>query len=102
LSIARPFGGLKLLPAASGTAVLLPAIYDLVLNVVIPLAALITYCIMSYGLVGNALQFRCVPVDETAPMVTSNSYYQEYGMTYFLSEYNTEFCGYRLVVIAVE
>lgn len=74
---------------------MLPQVYDLILNVVIPIASLIVYSLLSYGLVGSALQFRCVPIDLLNPNVATNPYYQAYGMDYFYSEYNNLFCGYR-------
>ncbi len=101
ISIMRPLSVLKVLPSMSGHDAMLSATYDLVLNVVIPLAALVVFCLLSFGLVGGALQYHCVPVDFTAPEVTSNPYYQAYGEDYFYSEYNTQFCGYRYVSLTL-
>ena len=95
ISIFRPLGMLQFFPPTSEHGQIIPAVYDLFVTAVIPLLALIVFCMMSFGLVGDSILYRCVPTDFSSTTVTENPYYQEYGIDYFYSQYNVEFCGYR-------
>lgn len=44
-------------------------------------------------LVEDALEYRCVPTNFSAPEVQSNEYYQTFGDDYFTSRFNTLLCG---------
>lgn len=97
LSLLRPVFALKLLPSSGldnrADAALLLSLGDLVLNVLMPMAALVAFCLLSFGLVGQALQQRCVPEDITSATVQADARFAAYGEEYFYSEYNTLFCG---------
>lgn len=95
ISIFRPLGMLQFFPPTSEQGHIIPAVYDLVVTAVIPLLALVAFCMMSFGLVSNSILYRCVPSDLTSPNVLDNPYYQEFGLDYFYSQYNVDFCGYK-------
>eukprot|EP01038_Epipyxis_sp_PR26KG_P011591 gene11591-15525_t len=91
----RPLELFKLMPYMASKEVVLPPHTALYLNLVIPMIALVGYSFVSHSLVGNKLSFRCVPTNFSSPSVYNNTLYLNYGVDYFYSSYNQNFCGYR-------
>lgn len=95
--ILRPLKMLKFMPSLTYQGSVLPSIFDLLLNIIIPLLFLVCFALVAHSIVGDAMTFRCVPkTDEDGnvfPSVEENVYYQEFGIDYFYSESNAIYCG---------
>lgn len=89
----------QFLPRLTFDGTVLPQTYDLVLNLIFPLTAMIGFALLSHVAVGESLKYRCVPTNfNSTSSLYSNVYYQDYGVQYFYSEYNVMFCGYKYVL----
>ena len=97
LRILRPLKMMKFLPSVVYQGKVLPSIYDLLLNIIIPLLTLVVFALTTNSLVGASMQYRCVPISngDLHDNVLDNEYYKIYGIDYFYSQYNSVYCGSR-------
>lgn len=96
LRILRPLKMMKFLPSVMYQGKVLPSIYDLLLNIIIPALTLVVFALVTNALIGQSLQYRCVPSsndDTLHENVVDNEYYKIYGIDYFYSQYNSMYCG---------
>jgi hypothetical protein len=95
MRIIRVVKVVQFLPRLTFDGSVLPQTYDLVLNLVFPSTAMLGFSLLAHLLIGDKLKYRCVPVDFNSDNVLNNEYYQDYGVNYFKSQYNVEFCGHK-------
>ena len=78
---------------------------DFWVNVMVLIVITVMFSFVSTSLIGDKLQFRCVPTNFTNVNVTNNTYYIHYdkyfaeegslNVSYFTSIYNSNYCSYR-------
>lgn len=98
LRLVRLVKVIQFLPRLTFDGSVLPQTYDLFLIFVFPATSLVGFALLSFVIIGTAIQYRCVPYDLESPNVINNVYYQDYGINYFFSQYNVMFCGYRYMI----
>ena len=59
------------------------------------LLIMVMFCFAATGCawIGNALAYRCVPLDLTSNYTMADPHFQAFGASFFSSKYNTNFCG---------
>ena len=94
LRVLRPLKAISFIPSLQ---VYLEAVFmcfkSVIMQTIVVATIYISLSFFSHAVIGDKLLYRCVPTDFTDSLVTSNVYYQEYGVDYFYSRYNYEFCG---------
>ena len=85
----------QFLPRLTFDGTILPQTYDLILNLVFPCTAMIGFSLLSHLVIGDSLQYRCVPSNFNGTNVLNDALYQEYGVNFYYSEYNVAFCGHK-------
>jgi len=94
LRVLRPLKAISFIPSLQ---VYIEAVFmcikSAIMQTIVVVTVFISLSFFSHAVIGDRLLYRCVPTDFTDSLVTSNVYYQEYGIDYFYSRYNYEFCG---------
>jgi len=94
LRVLRPLKAINFIPSLQ---VYIDAVFTCLRSVIIQFVLLlivfVSLAFFTHSVIGESLLYRCVPTDFTADEVTSNAYYTQYGIDYFYSRYNYEFCG---------
>lgn len=71
------------------------SVEDIMLNALFLIVSSLGLGMLFFGLIYDQLSYRCVPTDFTDSNVLSNSYYVDYGVAYFYSPFNVDYCGYK-------
>lgn len=97
LRVLRPLKSISFIPSVSMFVEgVLICINEVVLNALLWLFALGCLAFVSFHLIGDSLNQRCVPDNSTYltnPLVLNDVYYQQYGIDYYYSRYNDQMCG---------
>lgn len=54
---------------------------------------MLAFALAMHVWVNDALSYRCVPNGRSIPALAGDPYFRIYGISFFFSPYNNDFCG---------
>ncbi len=88
----------KHIPSLGGNKSLVNAALDLLAHFSVPLIVMTAFALGMHVWIKDSLQYRCVPDGTSMSAIVSNLYFTTYGIAFFFSPYNNEFCGDTYVI----
>jgi hypothetical protein len=98
----RPLKTVKMVPAIRVfVEAFARSIESFFLNLMVLFISLMAIAYILNAALDDSLQYRCVPTDFTNANVSGNAYYDAYGVDYFYSSYNNEYCSQSAESVSV-
>ena len=67
--------------------------FEIFTNMMLLILVMFAFAATGCAWVGDALTYRCLPMDLTSNYTMADPHFQAFGAAYFTSKYNTNFCG---------